>query len=202
MTDQNSENGDLENLLEEIKIRMNILRDPQKKNQITKEEDNESLNPNESINPFCEEETEDIESEGISTVGQATESGVPIYGAKINPYKSVWEISNPISLTKTKNTKGICLKRGFYKIEYEVNIKENSYSGLGIFDPKNYKIKTIIAWYFCDKGQCKHINGSKYYKVEEEVILGITNSEGKHKPEAQIGTAFLTIHKLAKANLL
>lgn len=171
MTDQKPEIEDLERLLGDIEIRMN------------------SQNQNK------------IGEESITTVAEVTEIGEPIYGAKINPYKSTWEISNPISLTKTKNTDGIFLKKGFYKIEYEVNILEDSYSGLAIFDPKDYKIITIIAWYFCNKGQSKHLNGSKYYKTSEEVILGITNNKGEHKPEAQIGTTFLTIHKLAKATL-
>lgn len=205
-----SETSDLQSLLEEIKQKTLMLTEETKDiekidrgTQIDEKQSSEIATPTEEGHK--ETQSEACTSKGTEEETNIPEITIPIYGPVVNPEAAFWEISEPIFLLGSDQSKlsisreGLYLERGFYKIEYTfINIHPGT--GLALFESDSKRFIKLLA-YLSYSGATSNTalslgKDKAYFEVKKVQVLGITNSKLEYRPKTIKGTIVVTIHRL------
>lgn len=110
----------------------------------------------------------------------------PHYSKPIHITGNYVQISYPIFVNK--DTEGILLDPGFYKIEYTTyNIKQ--YHGFGLFNIQKKEAK--FAGYIIQDLQKGHF----YLDIEEQGVLAIIAKDHSYQPQDTSGDIVFTVHQ-------
>lgn len=82
-----------------------------------------------------------------------------------------------------KNTEGIYLKPGFYKIDYVLSGTTNIGSGLALFEPESKQFRQLITWHTYipeDSAKIIHFESAQLIDVKTDGVVAITNHKGNY----------------------